>query len=151
MTTLQGLLEQVRRDLAKKKPRPAYASSAEHYEHEWAEVYQHSGWVYRLWVQQCSCGAVSYGLAGLFEERKHPRLGHLIQRRIDDLSSVPANVEARIETNESPVAVCLECAGIPQSLIDEALNAQTEELDPEDQVARRSAGGAGCEGSHLAA
>lgn len=155
MGTLEELLAKARETAAAKRAsrgkRPSFVQSSEQYEYDWAEVYQHNAWVYRIWVQTCTCGVRYHGLEGLYEERKHPRLGHLIQRRIVEAERIPHGVEARVEAHETQVPICLDCANIPEHLIEEAIYAQTEEHDPESEVAPSDSDGTGCEGEDLAA
>lgn len=148
-TSLQDLLASVRANLKRKDERKyKFHQSAEQYEQDWCEVYEHSAWVYRIWVAECACGCRSHGLEGVYEERRHPRLGHLIQRRVEQPFTPE---EVRIDVHTSAVQNCLECCGLEAADIEEAINAETEEPDAEGQVAPRGATGDGREGEALAA
>ena len=152
---LQALLAQARSQMRakrveQKKP-PKFASAGEENEFNWVEVYQHSCYVYRLWTRTCAhCGASEYGLDGVYEERKHPRLPQTIQRRMAEVpDTVPEPV--RLETHDEQVPVCIRCCGLTDEQIEEALNATTEEYAAEGEMAHSGAAGAGHPCSAIAA
>ena len=103
---LQALLAQALSSAARtRKPTPAEA---------WAETLQQSynlvGYEAKIWRSTClACGAISVGLAGIYEVKQHNRFAHQrVWHRLNHNDLVP-EMPADIVLIEEEEATCLNC------------------------------------------